>query len=96
MSFRENPSPEAAARAAFTAESLTPHAWSNAAAARYEWHTHSYDKVLFCIRGGITFHTDHGDHALAPGDRLDLPKGTPHAATVGAAGVTCLEAAHHA
>ena len=96
MSFRENPSPEAAARAAFATESLTPHAWSNAAAARYDWHTHSYDKVLFCIRGGITFHTETGDHVLSPGDRLDIPTGTPHAATVGAAGVTCLEAAHSA
>ena len=30
--------------------------------------------------------------SLAPGDRLELPAGTSHDATVGPAGVTCLEA----
>jgi hypothetical protein len=30
---------------------------------------------------------------LVCGDRLDLPAGTPHAATVGPNGVTCWEAA---
>ena len=96
MPYRGNPDPEVATHAAFAAESLTPHSWSNAAATHYDWHTHPYDKVLFCIRGGITFHTDNGDCILVPGDRLDIPMGTPHAATVGAAGVTCLEAAHRA
>jgi hypothetical protein len=32
------------------------------------------------------------DVRLEVGERLDLPAGTTHAATVGAAGVTCLEA----
>jgi hypothetical protein len=38
------------------------------------------------------FHTDEGDIALSAGDRLDLPAGTPHAATVGASGCACVEA----
>ena len=87
---------EAAARAAFAAESLEPQAWANPAGARYDWHKHPYHKVLFCLRGAITFHTPAGDRLLAPGDRLDLPPGTRHAATVGPTGVTCLEAARPA
>jgi cupin superfamily acireductone dioxygenase involved in methionine salvage len=48
--------------------------------------------VLFCLEGSIVFHTDRGDVALEAGDRLDLPPGTPHAATVGPAGCACVEA----
>jgi hypothetical protein len=42
--------------------------------------------------GSIVFHTDDGDAALAAGDRLDLPAGTRHAATVGQHGCECVEA----
>jgi cupin superfamily acireductone dioxygenase involved in methionine salvage len=48
--------------------------------------------VLFCLSGSIVFHTRAGDVALEAGDRLDLPPGTEHAATVGPSGVTCVEA----
>ena len=78
---------------AFAAEGLTPHSWSNGAGYTYGWHAHDYHKVLFCVRGSIVFHTPEGDRELRAGDRLDLPPGTQHAATVGALGVTCLEAA---
>jgi quercetin dioxygenase-like cupin family protein len=66
--------------------------WANAPGDRYGWHRHDYHKVLYCLSGGITFHTPEGDIALGAGDRLDLPPGTDHAATVGPAGVACLEA----
>jgi hypothetical protein len=32
---------------------------------------------------------------LAPGDRMELPAGTEHSATVGDAGVVCWEAARY-
>ncbi len=38
------------------------------------------------------FHLRSGDVSLGPGDRLDLPPGTPHAASVGDEGVACVEA----
>ena len=79
--------------AVLAAEGLEPHSWSNAAGYRYGSHAHPYHKVLFCVAGSITFHTAEGDVALHPGDRLDLPPGTEHAATVGPDGVTCMEAA---
>ncbi len=82
-------------REAFAAEGLEPHVWSNAAGYRYDWHEHPYHKVLYCVEGSITFHTDEGDTELHGGDRLDLPSGTRHAATVGPSGVTCLEAARY-
>jgi uncharacterized protein YjlB len=76
------------------AEGLSPSAWSNQANDRYGAHSHAYDKILVVAQGSITFHlVDLGrDVHLETGDRLELPASTRHAATVGAAGVTCMEA----
>jgi hypothetical protein len=71
---------------------LDPRWWSNGPGDRYEWHEHGYHKVLYCLSGGIVFHTDDGDLELGPGDRLDVTPGTRHAATVGPRGVECVEA----
>ena len=84
--------PEALAADAFAVEGLEPRTWSNEPGYRYGEHRHPFHKVLFCVRGSITFHTLNGDIRLGPGDRLDLPPGTPHSATVGDKGVTCMEA----
>jgi quercetin dioxygenase-like cupin family protein len=70
--------------------------WSNAPGDTYGWHDHPYHKVLFCAEGSIVFHTRDGDVDLRSGDRLDIEPGTEHAATVGADGVTCVEAARPA
>ena len=75
------------------ADGLDPHGWGNAPRDTYGWHEHSYEKVLYCVRGQIVFHTSTGDIDLGPGDRMLLPPHTPHAATVGAGGVRCFEAA---
>jgi quercetin dioxygenase-like cupin family protein len=74
------------------AEGLSPHGWGNAPGDTYGWHEHGYEKVLYCVRGHIVFHTDDGDADLGPGDRMVLSPGTRHAATVGADGVRCIEA----
>jgi uncharacterized protein YjlB len=76
------------------AEGLAPGSWSNAPFDRYAAHDHGYDKVLVCASGSIRFGLpDRGEAVdLRPGDRLDLPAGTAHDASVGADGVTCLEA----
>lgn len=79
--------------AVYRDEGLEPHAWSNGPGYQYAAHEHPYEKVLFCVAGSITFHIPSGDLLLRPGDRLDLPRHTRHAATVGPDGVTCLEAA---
>ena len=66
--------------------------WANGPGDRYGWHDHPYHKTLWCLEGSIVFHTDTGDVELSAGDRLELPAGTRHAATVGPAGVRCREA----
>lgn len=73
------------------AAGMEPHWWGNSPGDRYGWHSHGYHKALFCARGSIVFHTRSGDFELRPGDRLDVPPGTDHAATVGPDGVECVE-----
>lgn len=75
-------------------EGLDPGTWSNAPGDRYAAHAHAYDKVIAVAAGSIHFglpSTSSGVD-LSPGDRLDLPAGTTHDASVGPDGVTCLEA----
>lgn len=80
--------------ARLAAEGLRPSSWGNGPFDTYVAHSHTYDKVLVTTHGSITFHlTQLGrDVELHQGERLELPAGTLHAATVGAAGVRCLEA----
>lgn len=66
--------------------------WSNGPGATYTVHSHPYRKILYVERGSITF-TPSGKLPIVmkPGDRLDLPVGTPHGAVVGDEGVVCWE-----
>lgn len=69
-----------------------PRSWGNAPGDTYGRHAHAYHKVLFCLEGSITFHLEDGDVEIRGGDRLDIEPGTEHAATVGSAGCSCVEA----
>lgn len=74
-------------------EGLQPTGWGNGPGDTYAWHAHAYAKILYCVSGGITFHLREGDDVeLHAGDRLEIDPGTEHAATVGAEGVSCIEA----
>jgi uncharacterized protein YjlB len=75
-------------------EGLDPGTWSNGPRDRYAAHDHGYDKVIVVERGSIRFGLPATGTtiALEQGDRLELPAGTAHDATVGGLGVTCLEA----
>jgi quercetin dioxygenase-like cupin family protein len=75
-------------------EGLSASEWGNGPGDIYAPHRHDYDKVLVAITGSITFHLSElgRDVLLSAGDRLELPCGTLHAATVGDRGVSCLEA----
>jgi quercetin dioxygenase-like cupin family protein len=75
-------------------EGLRARGWGNGPGDTYAPHRHSYDKVLVATSGSITFHLIDAsrDVTLSAGERLELPAGTTHAATVGPAGVQCLEA----
>ena len=60
----------------------------------YQAHDHGYDKVIVVAEGSIVFGLPGtgGRLELETGDRLELPAGTAHDASVGSVGVTCLEA----
>ena len=75
-------------------EGLSPYQWSNSPHDVYSAHSHPYDKVIYVLRGTITFGLPEigGQLTLKAGDRLDLPANTVHDAVVGSQGVVCLEA----
>jgi quercetin dioxygenase-like cupin family protein len=67
------------------------HSWSNGPGDVYAAHVHSYEKVLYCVAGSITFKLQDREIRLGPGDRMVLPAGTVHSAVVGPDGCTCIE-----
>lgn len=76
------------------AEGLTYYAWSNAPGDIYAAHVHPFDKVLYVVRGSISFELPDSGRSvkMSAGDRLELPANTWHGAIVGPEGVLCLEA----
>jgi quercetin dioxygenase-like cupin family protein len=84
---------ETAIRVRLDREAGSNYEWSNGPGTVYASHSHAYRKILYCLRGSIRFDLVASGEAieLAPGDRLELPPGTPHAAVVGPGGVTCIE-----
>jgi mannose-6-phosphate isomerase-like protein (cupin superfamily) len=74
-------------------EGLFPYDWSNAPSDTYAPHVHEYDKVIVVVRGSITWVLPETQQTFEThaGDRIELPRGTWHAAEVGPEGVMCLE-----
>lgn len=66
--------------------------WSNGPGHEYPPHVHHHEKVLLCLEGSIVFHLPEGDVALSEGVRMVVAAGVEHGATVGPAGVRCVEA----
>ena len=85
---------EARLRSILADEDLHPYMWSNGPGDIYGAHSHAYHKVIYVVRGSITFGLpESGDEViLNAGDRLELPAGVTHNAVVGNQGVACLEA----
>jgi quercetin dioxygenase-like cupin family protein len=67
------------------------YSWSNGPGDAYAPHTHSYEKILYCVSGSITFTLQDREIRLEPGERMVLPPGTVHGALVGPNGCTCIE-----
>jgi glyoxylate utilization-related uncharacterized protein len=65
--------------------------WSNGPGDRYARHSHAFTKILYCVAGSIDFALDDRVIHLDAGDRMVLPAGTAHSATVGPAGCACVE-----
>lgn len=64
--------------------------WTDPPGRTYAPHAHDHDESLWCVRGSIVFRIDGHTYPLEPGDRLELPRGTVHAAEAGADGATYL------
>ena len=78
-------------------DGLAPYSWSNGPGDTYAVHSHSYEKVLYCVRGSIRFVLPDQPEGsrnidLAAGDCMILSARIRHSAYVGPQGVTCLEA----
>jgi quercetin dioxygenase-like cupin family protein len=75
------------------AEATGCYSWSNGPGDRYAPHSHSYEKVLYCVEGSIAFVLESEGQRLelSAGDRMVLPAGTIHSAMVGPSGCTCIE-----
>jgi quercetin dioxygenase-like cupin family protein len=69
------------------------YSWSNGPGDRYAPHSHTYEKILYCVDGSITFvlEADGRRIDMKAGDRMVLPAGTVHGAVVGPSGCTCIE-----
>jgi quercetin dioxygenase-like cupin family protein len=69
------------------------YSWSNGPGDQYAPHSHTYEKVLYCVDGSITFvlEAESRKVELKAGDRMVLPAGTTHSAVVGTSGCTCIE-----
>jgi quercetin dioxygenase-like cupin family protein len=88
------PLSEVTIRRRLSDEGLSAYGWGNDPGDSYAAHSHSYNKVIYVVRGEITFGLpDQATQVvLEAGDRLFLPMGTRHSAMVGPSGVYCLEA----
>lgn len=90
---KENPPSESEVLDMVEEKGFSGYQWSNSPGDVYGAHRHSYDKIIFILRGSITFGlpAERVQVKLNVGDRLDLPKDTLHDAVVGPMGVSCLE-----
>ena len=90
----EGPSSEADIRKLLAEEGLSVYSWSNGPGDVYSPHSHNFHKVIYVVKGSITFGLpEEGKQLyLKAGDRLELPAKIVHNAKVGSNGVTCLEA----
>jgi quercetin dioxygenase-like cupin family protein len=88
-----NPQQHDALMARLRNEATGCYAWSNGPGDRYSPHSHTYEKVLYCTDGSITFvlEREGKELRLNAGDRMVLPAGTVHSAMVGPGGCTCIE-----
>jgi hypothetical protein len=60
-------------------DGLTPYTWSNGPGDSYAVHSHTYEKVLYCVRGSI---------------RFVLPDHTDTVGNMGAIDLHCLQVIH--
>jgi quercetin dioxygenase-like cupin family protein len=73
---------EQEAEARLSQEGYESFVWNDLAGQTYPRHRHDVDECLWVLKGEMTFTVDGKDYVLKAGDRLYLPSGTPHTASV--------------
>jgi uncharacterized protein YjlB len=74
-------------------QGLNPVSWSNGPYDTYSPRKHNYLRVIYVVRGSITFIMPVLSLRLElkAGDRLELPAGVVHRVEIGADGAACVE-----
>lgn len=67
-------------------DGFDPFAWVDEPGKSYELHSHTHDESIWVIRGSMMFKVSGTTFDLGPGDRLMLPRGSPHEAKAGPEG----------
>lgn len=75
----------------FVTKNINAERWHGDEYQEYPVHSHDYDTRIWCAEGSIKFEIGDKRFSLQPGDTLDLPAYTPHAATAGLSGCVCYE-----
>jgi quercetin dioxygenase-like cupin family protein len=78
--------------AALEAEGRSLIEWYDEPHTHYTEHAHPTDEVLVILEGSMSMRVEGTDHDLGPGDRIELPGGAMHTATVGEHGARYLVA----
>lgn len=88
-----NPPTEALLLEIMRQQNLSPSVLTNNPNDTYFAHKHNYHKVVYVVRGTVTFHLPvlKKKFVLIAGDRLDLPAGIVHSVEIGPEGAVFLE-----
>lgn len=83
---KDQPPTEEEAEAKLHREGYDSFRWHDVPGSTYPRHRHDRDECVWVLSGQITFTVNGEPTNLGPGDRLYLPAGTPHTASVPSSG----------
>lgn len=69
-------------RRALEDEGMTTAWWSDIPGTQVATHAHDFPETRWVLSGFLRVKTEGATFELGPGDRIDLPPGTPHATEV--------------
>lgn len=69
-------------RAVLVSEGFEPYEWVHAPGTVYATHTHPHDEIRWIVEGRLVVEVAGEEFEIGPGDRLEIPAGTPHSARV--------------
>lgn len=73
---------EAAIRESLRREGYSVFKWADSGGTQYPPHQHDHHESIWVLEGEIEFQIGNENLRLGPGDRLFLPRSTPHSAAI--------------